>query len=265
MKTLTGAAVAMAALVTAAPLVAQEEVEAPRWSATLFYDITRIAPSPDEAYWHAVTAGVGRRFDGGSVALQGLASRRFDTTDEAAIVDVYHDLWTGAYANARLAAAPGAVALARTDAGAELFQTIGRAELAGSFRFQSFEVNDVSTVGAALGYYLGRWYLRPRTVVANVDDAWSPFFAFAARRYFGDGTDDTVDLARGMGEEVLEVAAPTTGSGPLDVITSGSRFLALRGQRYLTPNVGVSVGASYSDYEEIPNRWGASLGVLTRW
>lgn len=261
----TAVAAAFCSLLATTPLGAQGEAGAPRWSGAFYYDVTRIAPSPNEAYWQTVTAGVTRLLDGGSVGIQALASRRFDTTDEAAIFDVYHDLWSGAYGNLRLAAAPGAEVLAQVDAGAELFQSFGNAELAGSFRYQSFEVTEVSTIGAAVGYYLGRWYLRPRTLVANVDESWSPFVAFTARRYFGDSGDNRVDLSLGMGEEVLEVAAPSSGAGPLDVITSGSRFLGVRGQRYLNGSLGLSLGASYSDYAEIPNRWGASLGVMTRW
>ena len=235
------------------------------WSATLFYDAQEIARTPEAAYWHTVTAGVAARVPHGSIGVQVMATRRFDLSDQAVIVDAYHDLWGGAYGNLRVGGAPGAEVLARFDAGAELFQAVGRGELSASYRFQSFEASDVSTLGAGLGYYAGNWYLRPRTVVAHVDEAWSPFVAFTARRYFGDTTDNLIDLASGMGEEVLEVAAPATGAGPLDVITSGSRFASLRAQRYIGRHFGVTAGVSYSDYAEIPNRWGMSLGLLARW
>lgn len=257
---------ALALLAAVGPLMAQGEPgRVLPWSATLYYDVTRIAPSPDEAYWHTVTAGLARRMAAGSVAVQGLVTRRIDVADEGAVLDVYRDLWSGAYGNVRVGVAPGAEVLARFDAGAELFQSAGNAELSASFRHQSFEVAEVNTLGGALAYYVGRWYLRPRTLVAHVDEAWSPFLAFTARRYFGEGTEDLLDVGAGFGEEVLEVAAPASGEGPLDVITSGSRFASLRGQRYFAPNFGVSVGGWYSDYEEIPNRWGASVGLLTRW
>lgn len=259
--------VVLLSLLAPGPLLAQDD-EAGRvlpWSATLYYDVTQIAPSADEAYWHTVTAGVARQLESGSVALQGLVTRRFDVSDAGAVVDAYRDLWRGAYGNVRVGMAPGAEVLARFDAGAELFQTVGNVELAASFRHQSFEVAEVNTVGAAAAYYVGRWYLRPRTLVAQVDESWSPFLAFTARRYLGEGTDDRFDVAAGFGEEVLEVAAPASGDGPLDVITSGSRFVSLGGQRYFARRFGLSAAGWYSDYEEIPNRWGVSVGVLTRW
>jgi YaiO family outer membrane protein len=254
-------------LVAPGPLLAQdgEDGRVLPWSATLYYDVTQIASPPDEAYWHTVTAGVARRMDAGSVALQGLVTQRFDVSDAGAVVDVYRDLWRGAYGNVRVGMAPGAEVLARYDAGAELFQTVGNVELAASFRHQSFEVAEVNTMGAAAAYYVGRWYLRPRTLVAHVHEAWSPFVAFTARRYLGEGTDDRFDVAAGFGEEVLEIAAPAFGEGPLDVITSGSRFVSLGGQRYLARRLGLSAAGWYSEYEEIPNRWGVSVGVLTRW
>src|SRR5690606_31119568 len=108
-------------------------------------------------------------------------------------------------------------------------------------------------------------YLRPRTVVARVDQSWSPFVAFSARRYLGDGSDNNFDFTAGFGEEVLEVAAPASGRGPLEVITSRSHFGAVRGQRYVSGNLGFSASASYSDYAAIENRWGVSVGLLTRW
>lgn len=266
MRRVAAAALAAAAVLAAAgPLVAQAEMEPPRWSAELYYDVTQISPSPDEAYWQTVTAGVGRRSSNGSVAVQGLVTRRFEVSDAAVIADVYHDLWSGAYGNVRIGVAPAAEALSRFDAGAELYQALGNAELSASFRHQSFEVSEVNTLGVGLAYYIGNWYLRPRGLAAQVDESWSPFLAFTARRYLGDTSDNLMELAVGIGEEVLEVAAPASGTGPLDVITSGSRFVSLRSQRYFGRRFGVSASTSYSDYEEIPNRWRFALGVLTRW
>lgn len=247
------------------PLAAQEREPAPRWSATLHYDAQRVAPGPGADYWHTLTAGVGRKLAGGSLVLQAVATRRFDIEDHAFVADAYHALWRGAYGNARVGLAPGAETMSRYDVGAEVFQAVGRSELSASLRHQGFDVTQVSSAGLGVGYYVGSWYLRPRTVVARVDESWSPFVAFTGRRYLGDGTDRSFDLTVGMGEEVLEVAAPVGADGRLNVVTSGSRFAGVRTQHFFGRHLGAAAGASYSAYEAIADRWAVSVGVLTRW
>ena len=87
--------------------------------------------------------------------------------------------------------------------------------------------------------------------------------AITARRYLGDGADDRLDLSLGGGEEVLEV--PAAGDTRVDVLTSASRYAGLRIQRYPGRHFGFSIGGSYSSYREIRDRWGLSVGVMTRW
>jgi YaiO family outer membrane protein len=253
------------ASLAAAPLAAQGGEPAARWSATLHYDAQHVPPGPEGAYWHTLTAGVGRRTAAGSLSLQAVAIRRFEIDERAFVADVYPKLWRGAYGNVRVGVAPGAKTTSRYDVGAEVFQGVGSSELSASLRRQGFEAAEVSAVGVGLGHYIGNWYLRPRTVVARVDRSWAPFVAFTGRRYLRDRTDHSVDLTVGMGEEVLEVAAPAGGDGRLDVVTAGSRFAAVRSQLFFRRHVGATAGASYSAYEAIPDRWGVSLGVLTRW
>lgn len=246
--------------------MAQEEATATRWSGTLFYEAQRISPGPDAAYWQKVNLGVARHHSHGSVAVHGISSHRFDVTDRTVAVDVYNDLWRGAYGNLWVAAAPGAEATARTDLRGEVYQSLGASELTASVRHQRFELTEVMTVGVGAGHYAGNWYLRPRTVVAVVGGSWSPFVAFTARRYVGGGSDNLIDVTLGAGREVLEVIDPGTSSaGGLEVVSSAARFGGMRVQRYVNANLGVSVAGSYSGYEAIPDRWGMSLGVLTRW
>jgi YaiO family outer membrane protein len=248
-----------------ATLAAQDEpAEATRWAASLHYEAQQIAREPDEAYWHTVTAGIQRSLRGGSIAVQAVTTRRFDIDDQALVADAYHDLWAGAYANARVRYAPGAETLPVYALAAEVFQTIASSEISASYQHQEFAVADVNTFGLGLGQYVGAGYLRLRSIVARIDDTWSPFVAFSARRYLGDTTDNSVELSLGIGEEVLEVAAPT-GAVPVDVITTSSRFAALSTQRFFSRNLGATAGASISDYGNIPTRWGLSMGVITRW
>jgi YaiO family outer membrane protein len=256
-------AAAIVMLLVRAPVSAGQAVEDPVWSASLVHDLIRIDMADGTAYWRTSTAGLGRRFSGGSVTLYGLSATRAGRTEHAAIVDTYADLWDGAYGNLRLGFAPTARMLARLDAGGEVFQAIGSMELSASVRRQEFETAEVSTFGLGTGHYLGRWYVRPRAAAAHVRTSWSPFAAVTARRYLGDGTDDLLDLSVGGGEEVLEV--PGTGATRVDVLTSSSRYAGLRIQRYPSRHFGFSIGGSYSSYRQIRDRWGLSAGVMTRW
>jgi YaiO family outer membrane protein len=255
------------ALASVAPVqaTAQEDPTPLPWSAVLYYDAQEIAREPDRAYWHTVTTGVQRRLANGSIAIQGIATRRFDLSDQALVIDAYHDLWSGAYANAVVRVAHEAEVLPNYHAGIELFQALGGLEVSGSYQHQEFAVADVNTFGIGTGHYVGAWYLRPRSLVANINDSWSPFFALTARRYLGDTTDDFFDFSLGLGEEVLEVAPPTGAASSVAVITSGSRFASARAQSFLSRHIGGFVGGTYSDYEEIPYRWGVSVGVISRW
>lgn len=255
----------IAGLMAAGPAMAQEGPAELRWSSALTYEGQQIAPSPASAYWHTVTAGVERKFERGSVAVQGVATRRFDVGDQALVVDAYHELWSGAYGNARVSAAPGAEVLPTYTVAGEIFQTVGHSEISASYRYQEIALAEVNTFGVGLGHYWGNWYLRPRTVVAKVDESWSPFFAFTARRYLGESTDNSLDLSVGAGDEVLEVAPPSGSSARLDVVTSGSRFAAVGARTFLSRRFGVTAGGSYSDYQEIPDRWGVTMGVIARW
>ena len=259
----TWLAAAVAVLLVRAPTAAGQAVESGSWSASLGHDLLRIELTDGPTYWRTSTIGVGRRFSGGSVAVYGVSATRSGRTEHAAIADGYADLWTGAYGNLRLATAPAAVMLARLDAGGEVFQTIGSTELSASVRRQEFAQSQVNTFGFGTGHYLGRWYLRPRAAAAQVGTSWSPFAAVTARRYLGEGTDDLFDLSFGGGEEVLEV--PAAGAERVDVLTSISRYAGLRIQQYPSRRFGFSVGASYSSYRTIRDRWGLSVGVTTRW
>lgn len=259
---------ALLPLILAAALVpggaaAQEGSAPPEWSAALHYDAQQVARSP-AAYWHTVTLAVQRRMRTGSVEVQGIGTRRFDLADQALVLDAYRELWRGAYGNVRVQYAPEATVLPEYVAGAELFQAIGRVEVAGSYTHQEYAVADANTLGLGLGYYVGQWYLRQRVLAAAVEGAWSPATVTSARRYLGGGTENTIDLSVGFGEEVLEVA-PIAGTGAVDVVTTESRFVSARTRRFLGPGLGLVVGANYSRYSGIADRWGVSVGAIVRW
>lgn len=255
------------ALVAAAasPGDAQEADFRP-WSATVGLDVQQVRSAAGASYWQTLTTTVARKLPAGSLAFGGISARRHDRTDLAGIADLYGDLWEGAYGNVRVALAPRAEILSRIDIGAEIFHSIGAAEVSLSARSQEFETARVRTFGLGTGYYSGDWFLRPRGVVAQVEGSWSPFVAFTGRRYLGGSTDDLIDLSLGGGAEVLEVTgADAARSVGVEVVTSASRFGGIRLQRYFGERVGLSAGAWYSDYDAIHDRWGVSAALTTRW
>ena len=99
-----------------------------KWSASLSYGYSEISPVRD--YWHDYSATIRHYWQPGSLGLEYLGSRRFDSNDYALALDAYADLWPRAYANFRYQYSPKAVLFPDDSYRTELFQGMERA---GSF------------------------------------------------------------------------------------------------------------------------------------
>ncbi len=248
---------ALAAPVAAAPRASADSTGTPprAWAFSTFVQYESL--SEGRPAWQSLHAYARRRFTRGALVVEALSARRFDARDEALVADGWLDLWPGGYANARLQLAPTPRFLPAVEGYAEVYQGVGRWELAASFRQRAFAEARIREFGLAAALYVGDWYLRARA-------AWTPgrgrvgwTQTVSARRY-GASPETFVEVRGGRGGSVEVVDA-----GPVLVLTQ-TWFVAARAQRFFGPTFGLSVAAAYSDDDFFTRRTFA-LGLLARW
>lgn len=209
------------------------------------------------ATWQAYQVRVERKLRHGSVALEMGDASRFSLWDQSLALDAYQTLWRRAYGNVRLAVAPGAQVLPRSDVTAEIYQGVpGGWEASAGYRRMSFPGTSVNIWDASLAKYAGDWYLRARLMAVPQSGRLGGGLALEARRYLRTA-DDYLDASAGVGHEVITL--------PIAPVVAASRFLAARYQGFFSTHVGISVGATYNSQQGIPDRRGLALGIICRW
>jgi YaiO family outer membrane protein len=247
------AAAADTGAATAAPADSAAHAE---WRAGLEYGFE--AFTAGRATWQTWTARVERKAAHGSLALEALDATRFSLWDQSAALDAYRTLWRGAYGNLRVAVAPGARVLPRSDVTAELYQGIaGGWEASVGYRRMNYAGQGVDLWGASLGKYVGDWYVVAHATAVPQSGKLGGGAWLLVRRYLGTA-DDYLDVSGGVGAEVATLAVDS-------VAVSHTQFLTARAQRFLTPRLGVTLGATWNTQQGIPARRGLALGVLYRW
>lgn len=227
------------------------------WESLLLYEGQ--AFSADRPFWNTITGGIRYTFPKGTVALQGMASQRFGTWDQAAIVDTYVDLWSGGYGNLRLQAALNPQIIPRWDVMAELYQSFADTwEVSASYRLMQYNQNGVHFFSASLAKYLGNWYLRLHPMIFQSPDGPGLSLGMWAR-YFYDTADDYIELRSGVGRRVV-----TLGSGPI-IEAQTNAYAILTAQRFVTPHIGILGTVNYNYDGNFPAQYGFSIGNKLRW
>ncbi len=210
------------------------------------------------AAWQTYTARVERKSAHGAIALEAVDATRFSLWDQALAVDVYRTLWSRAYGNLRVAVAPGAQVLPRSDVTAELYQGIGGGwEASAGYRRMTYPGHRVDLWGASLGKYVGNWYLVARATAVPQSGKLGGGAWLLVRRYLSTA-DDYLDVSAGVGAEVATLAADS-------VAVSHSQFLTARLQRFVTSRLGLTFGATWNSQQGLGTRRGLALGVIYRW
>lgn len=184
-------------------------------------------------------------------------TERFGQADVGGGVDLYAVTWPGAYVNTRLIVAPGASAVARADASAELYQVVGGDwELSAGYRRLQFPEHgvDVATVSAAR--YFGGWYTQARTTMVPDGEQVAIAVSGVLRRQ--RIAERFVEVRAGGGEELVTIAR-----GPVTTLRQmGFAVVRAQDRTLFSPSLGATALAGWQRFEGIPDRMDLSVGVI---
>ena len=226
------------------------------WRAGLEYGFESFTVA--RAAWQTWTARLERKVARGSIALELVDATRFSLWDQGAALDGYRTLWRGAYGNLRVGVAPGARVTPRLDLTAEVYQAIrGGWEASAGYRRMNYPGEGVDLWSGSLGKYAGDWYVVAHATAVPRSGRLGGGVWLLVRRYLATA-DDYVDLSGGVGSEVATLAVDS-------VAVSHADFLAARAQHFVTPRLGLTLGATWNTQQGIPARRGLALGVVYRW
>lgn len=226
------------------------------WTASFSGSATRL--SLRDQRWNEQGLSVRRYFSRGSIAAEALRAHRFDQHAYAWALDAYASLWQGAYANLRYQKAPTERLFPRYSWRAELFQSVGAGwELSASDDRLHFGTARVDIYGFGLARYYGNFYVRWRHTNIVSEDSRSSGDRVAARYYYAGNGDDYLEgaISRGRSEDPLALAGGRvqSGGGGVTVV------------RYITPRVGLRLGASYARDSVSGSEKTLSAGMTLRW
>ncbi|MEO6876993.1 MAG: YaiO family outer membrane beta-barrel protein [Gemmatimonadaceae bacterium] len=209
--------------------------------------------------WQRHSVAVRYRGASESHGVEAIAIRRFDKWNSAVALEGAKNLGRASYVALRAQFAPNADIVARSDLSATLYQSIGTGwELVPSLRVMSFPNERVGIVGLGVGRYSGLWYLSARGNEASQRGEHAFTATAEARRYATDGSLNFLDGVLSLGREVAVL-------GPNVVKLQQTSSAAIRGQKLLTRNFGISATLSRNAISSLPNRFGAGISTFLRW
>ena len=225
----------------------EQEAVAPEgftWLASLSAGVSTF--STDRNDWRDYEATLRRYWKQGSLGLEYLRARRFNSVDYALALDGYVDVWPRAYANVRYQYSPHASLFPNDSYRAEIFQGVGKGwELSGSYDHMDFSASNVDMYGVGIGKYTGNWYFRWKTLFVPSAAATGISHRLLARYYYAGNGDDYFELNGGFGQ------GGEFQRGTTVVAATRSRSFGAVLQNYFGPRWGVKISAGYDDNKEI--------------
>lgn len=230
-----------------------------RWFSSVRYDRELISSDlPQWVDWSSVYALLIRDFQAGALGVELAQVERFGYRDRGVTVDGYRTLWNRSYGNLRLRVNPGSDVLPKADLRLEWFQGLpGGWEPSVSYWRMDFDKDDVDLFGLGLARYVGNWYLREVTSVSRLSGHSALSFSVSARRFLNPPREYW-EVSGGIGQEAVVL-----GPGP-EVEVRKTRFLRASLQKFLSARWGYSAATAYNRFEGAPERWGVSLGIISR-
>lgn len=235
-------------------------VSAQTWFAGTYLDLDSFAganPAWDD--WQVLRAVAVRDFSWGAIGIEATRQERFGLQDETFAVDVFAQLWPGAYGNLRGRIGPDAQVVPLSDWRLEVFQSLaGGWEVFGNAWLMNVPGPNPLVLGGGVGRYMAAWYLRAVGNVAEISGTRSGGLAFFGRRFFEDDGRQFVEFGAGLAGETVAVAP-----GPILEVRD-TRFVSVTGQRFLAGPLGASFGLGLYDFEGVPFRRRVTAGLIAR-
>jgi YaiO family outer membrane protein len=254
----------MLALALLAPRGAgAQEAEPRRWAAALTWTGDRFEDAtPRWEGWSALEGRLERRFERGSVALEGGSFRRFGHTDPAGGVDLYLELWPASYGNLHVRIAQDADVLARSDVALELFQGFaGGWEPSAGFREMRFADGTVRMGSVAVARSIGPWYARARLTHGWRSGAGGTSVGALLRRTLR-ADDEQLEAFIATGTEVVSLPG---AAGAVVTELRSTTTAGLGARVRLTGPLGLALSLGYTTFEPAPARVTGGAGVIVRW
>ncbi|MFB6097768.1 MAG: YaiO family outer membrane beta-barrel protein [Salinibacter sp.] len=226
------------------------------WQASARYDYDRLSGGRTD--WHRWTVSLKRAIPGGTIMASLIQQRRFGIADAGGAVDVWQDLWQGAYGHLRVGLSPEARIRSRRIVTSNLYQSLGPWEVSGHYSWRRYRRDAVHLFGPGLARYVGAWYLRTRTTVAPRPGTWAIAQRVGARRFYSSAPSSYVDAEVGIGRSVELVGADA------ELLVTRTYFASVRIHHFVTAHLGVTAGLRYSD-DGVFRRTGGSVGLIGRW
>ncbi len=148
-------------------------------------------------------------------------SRRYGVNDDRIGLEVYPQLWKGAYGYLDLSMAPNAVHVARSSAHLEVYQSfLNRFEASLGARTMSYDLHGLRALVASAAAYLGPWYPNVRVQWAGVGTEKGFSWMAGLRRFFADASYAWAGAGHG---------ARSLGTVPAEEAPAGASWFAEAG------------------------------------
>ena len=153
---------------------------------------------------------------------------RAGTSDDRIGLEVYPQLWKGAYGYLDLGFAPGADVVPGSSIHFEIYQSfLKRFELSLGARRMSFAGSGVTLLATSAAVYAGPWYPNVRIHLADSDTGNGLTWMAGLRRYFADASFVWANVGRGA--RTLETGSPEEVlAGPAWFAEAGFDIYVLR-------------------------------------
>lgn len=227
------------------------------WEAAARYDYDRLSEGRKD--WRRWTLSIKKEISRGTLMATFIQQQRFGVGDEGVQIDVWPDLWVGAYGHVKAGLSPGARARPRGTIQSEVFQAFGPWKLSARYGWRRYRREDVHQFGPGLARYVGSWYLRTRTSLVPRPGTWGIAQRVGARRFYGSTPSlSYVDVEGGLGRSVELINASS------EILVTRTFFVGLRLRHFLTSHLGITASVRYSD-DEVFQRTGGTVGFFGQW
>lgn len=237
------------------PSVSAPPETAASWEAATRAEFDRLSDGREG--WQLWVLSLKRNMESGTIMGRLEQQSRFGVSDVGGRVDVWHDLWSGAWGHLQLGVGPDATIYPRGTVQVDVTQSIGAWEVTGQYTWRTYESDRTHAARLQAAYYIGNWYLRGFATAVPQRGDLAAAGGVGARRFLA-GSQSYLDVEAGAGRGV-EFVGPDS-----ELLVERTAFVSARVQHFFSRRLGFMVNLRYSD-DGFFERTGGSVGLMVRW